>query len=54
MTPEPTEKFDATTNVAVNGPADDTVLDELIVRPHVTGPSRLARAGCAETCMPGS
>jgi acetyl esterase/lipase len=31
MTPEPTDKLDATTTVAVNGPADDTLADELIV-----------------------
>jgi hypothetical protein len=34
MTPEPTDKLDATTNVAVNGPADDTLLNERIVRPR--------------------
>jgi hypothetical protein len=42
MTPEPTDKLDAATTVAVNGPADETLLNELIVRPHVIGPSRLA------------
>jgi len=43
MTPEPTDKLDATTYVAVNGPADDALLnDERIVRPHATGPRRLA------------
>ena len=38
-TPEPTDKLDTTTSVAVNGPADDMLLDELIVRPRATGPS---------------
>ena len=28
-TPEPTDKLDAATIVAVNGPADDTLADEL-------------------------
>jgi hypothetical protein len=37
-TPEPTDKLDATTNVAVNGPADDTLNTyEPIVRRHATG-----------------
>jgi hypothetical protein len=40
MTPEPTDKLDATTIVAVNGPADDTLLNERIVRRHVPGPAR--------------
>jgi hypothetical protein len=40
MTPQPTDKLDATTHVAVNGPADDALLnDERIVRPHATGPT---------------
>jgi hypothetical protein len=40
MTPQPTDKLDATTYVAVNGPADDALLnDERIVRPHAIGPS---------------
>ena len=43
MTPEPTDKLDATTYVVVNGPADDTLPnDERIVRPHATGPTGLA------------
>jgi hypothetical protein len=41
-TPEPTDKLDATTNVAVNGPADDTLQVERIVRPRANGPSALA------------
>lgn len=28
MTPEPTDKLDATTNVAVNGPADEMLPNE--------------------------
>ena len=39
MTPEPTDKLDATTTVAVNGPADDTLGVERIVRPRANGPS---------------
>ncbi len=39
-TPEPTDKLDATTNVVVNGPADDTLLNGRIVRRHATGPAR--------------
>ena len=40
MTPEPTDKSDATTHVAVNGPADDALLnDERIVRLRATGPT---------------
>jgi hypothetical protein len=40
MTPEPTDKLDAATHVAVNGPADDALLnDERIVRLHATGPT---------------
>jgi hypothetical protein len=37
MTPEPTDKLDATTHVAVNGPADDTLPNERIVRRHTNG-----------------
>ena len=40
MTPEPTDKLDATTIVAVNGPADDTLPHERIVRRRATGPVR--------------
>ena len=40
MTPEPTDKLDAATHVAVNGPADDTLLNERIVRRRITGPAR--------------
>ena len=40
MTPQPTDKLDATAYVAVNGPADDALFnDERIVRPHATGPT---------------
>jgi len=40
MTPEPTDKLDATTTVVANGPADATLeLRERIVRRHATGPS---------------
>ena len=53
MTPEPTDKLDATTNVAVNGPADDSLQVERIVRRRATGPTRLARAGCRETGTSG-
>ena len=38
LTPEPRDKLDATTQVAVNGPADDLLHNELIVRPHLIGP----------------
>jgi hypothetical protein len=40
MTPEPKDKLDATTMVVVNGPADDTLLNERIVRRLATGPAR--------------
>jgi hypothetical protein len=49
MTPEPTDKLDATTHVAVNGPAGDTLPDERIVRPHGNGPA----AACLSR-MPGN
>jgi hypothetical protein len=39
MTPQPTDKLDATTYVAVNGPAGETLPDERIVRCHASGPS---------------
>ena len=35
-TPEPTDKLDAATQVAVNGPADDPRNDKLTVRRHAT------------------
>ena len=54
MTPEPSDKLDAATQVAVNGPADETLLNEPIVRPPVIGLQRLARAGCSETGTSGS
>jgi hypothetical protein len=38
MPPAPTDKLDAATNVAVNGPADEPP-SEWIVRPHAIGPS---------------
>jgi hypothetical protein len=41
MTPVPTDKLDAATNVAVNGPADEPPT-KWIVRSHVVGPPRLA------------
>jgi hypothetical protein len=40
MTPQPTDKLDTTTTVAVNGPADDLLLNERIVGHHATGPAR--------------
>ena len=40
MAPEPTDKLDAATHVAVNGPADDTLPNERIVRRHVAGPAK--------------
>ena len=53
--PEPTDKLDAAANVAVNGPADDTLQSrERIVWRCAIGPQRLARAGCAERCLSGS
>ena len=48
MTPEPTDKLDAATQVVVNGPEDDP-RNVRIVRPHATGPRGLARAGSRET-----
>jgi hypothetical protein len=39
MTPEPTDKLDATTTVAVNGPADDSLQVEWIVRRRANGPT---------------
>ena len=36
MTPQPTDKLDATTTVAVNGPADDPLPNERIVERHRT------------------
>ena len=56
MTPEPTDKLDATTIVAVNGPADDTLLNERIVRRHVAGPARACfiwRSGCQGVALIG-
>ena len=42
-TPEPTDKLDAATPVAVNGPADETLqICERIVRRHAIGSQRLA------------
>ncbi len=37
MTPEPTDKLDASTTVAVNGPADDPLQVERIVRRRAAG-----------------
>ena len=37
MTPEPTDKLDAATTVAVNGPADDPLHVGRIVRRQATG-----------------
>jgi hypothetical protein len=54
MTPEPTDKLDAATQVVVNGPEDDPRNVDWIVRPHATGPRGLARAGCRETGTSGS
>jgi hypothetical protein len=53
MTPEPTDKLDATTQVAVNGPEDDPLDTDWIVGPHDSGPRGLARAGCRETGKSG-
>jgi hypothetical protein len=39
MTPEPTDKLDSAITVTVNGPADGTLPDELIVRRHLARPS---------------
>jgi len=54
MTPEPTDKLDAATQVVVNGPEDDPRNAQWIVRRHTTGPRGLARAGCRETGTSGS
>jgi hypothetical protein len=40
MTPQPTDKLDGATTVVVNGPADDPLQFERIVRRHATGPTR--------------
>jgi hypothetical protein len=53
MTPEPTDKLDAATQVVVNGPEDDPRNLEWIVGSHATGPRGLARAGCRETGTSG-
>jgi hypothetical protein len=39
-TPEPTDKLDAATTVVVNGPADDRLDAERIVRCRAAGPTR--------------
>ena len=39
MTPEPTDKLDATTTVVVNGPADDPLQNERIVERQIDRPS---------------
>lgn len=39
ITPEPTDKLDATTTVVVSGPADGPPLNERIVWPHAVGPA---------------
>jgi hypothetical protein len=54
MTPEPTDKLVAATQVVVNGPEDDLLDGEWIVGPQATGPRGLARAGCRETGKSGS
>ena len=54
-TPEPTDKLDAATTVAVSGPADDSISSpERIVRPRVIRPDGPARAGCGESRKSGS
>jgi hypothetical protein len=55
MTPEPTGKLDATTQVVVNGPADDpapSTGESYGLTPP--DPEGLARAGCRETGKAGS
>ena len=42
MTPEPTDKLDATTTVAVNGPEDAPLRVDWSVRPYANGPGGLA------------
>ena len=54
MTPEPTDKLDAATQVVVNGPEDDPLRADWIVRRRASGPEGLARAGCRETGKSGS
>jgi hypothetical protein len=39
-TPDPTDKLDAATTVVVNGPADDRLDAERIVRCRAAGPTR--------------
>jgi hypothetical protein len=51
---KPTDKLDAATPVAMNGPEGDPPDLEWIVRPDATGPEGLARAGCRETGTSGS
>jgi hypothetical protein len=55
MTPEPTGKLDARTQVVVNGPADDpapSTGESYGLTPP--DPEGLARAGCRETGKSGS
>ena len=53
MTPQPTDKLDATANVVVNGPADDALFnDERIVRPHATGSTAACLSRVLETGTP--
>ena len=56
-TPEPTDKLDATTKVAVNGPADETLyFGERIVRRRVNRPSPACfiwRSGCQGVALVG-
>jgi hypothetical protein len=54
MTPEPTDKLDAATQVVVNGPEDGPRNVEWVVGSHDSGPRGLARAGCRETGKSGS
>ena len=49
MTPEPTDKLDAVTTVMVNGPADEPLQVERIVRRRATGPT-----GACLSRMPGN
>ena len=52
MTPEPTDKLDAATEVAVNGPEDDSLHTERIVRRHATGPQGLLEPDAGRLASP--
>ena len=52
MTPEPTDKLDTATQVVVNGPEDDPVCIERIVRLRATGPEGLLEPDAGRLARP--